>query len=52
MTPDNWKELSSLLKQYKSAERAVDKLTGKLDATKRFRDDLAEKVRAAMPKGE
>ena len=49
MTPENWKELSSLLKQYKSAERAVDKLTGKLEATKRIRDTLAEQVRDAMP---
>ena len=52
MTPENWKELSSLLKQYKSAERAVDKLQAKLDEARRTRDDLAEKVRAAMPKGE
>jgi uncharacterized protein YaaN involved in tellurite resistance len=52
MTDSQWTELQALLRKYKRAESAVDKLAAKLEATKRIRDGLAEQIRDAMPKGE
>ena len=51
MTKDQWTELQTLLRQYKAAEKALDRLAAKAEAVRRVRDGLAAKVREMMPEG-
>ena len=49
MTDERWKELQTLLRQLKSAEKTLDRLAAEAEAVRRVRDGLAAKVREMMP---
>lgn len=48
MTNDRWKEFQSTLRQYKSAEKTLDKLAAKTGEARVLRDSLVKKVRELM----